>query len=174
MQPAALPVRSRQGQGQEQGADLPILEAVLPSNRIQMETVRNRIKALEPQAAVMLGLSFKPGTDDLRESPLVELVRCLREDGIQLSVHDPDVNLDELLVSNQEFLDQHLPDVDRILEANLEHAIKNSDLVIVGQKRPEFAEAIRALRGPVVVLDLVGLDGVSNLPTGVAYQGISW
>src|SRR5262249_17661379 len=93
------------------GVEIPILDAVLSSNRIQFETARLKVLELGARRVAVLGLSFKPGTDDLRESPVINLIRHLWQDGIDLRVHDPDVQPEEMLGANREYLERQLPQI---------------------------------------------------------------
>jgi GDP-mannose 6-dehydrogenase len=146
------------------GVELPILEAVLPSNQLQIEAARLKVHELNARRVAVLGLSFKPGTDDLRESPVIDLIRYLWQDGVDVLVHDPDVRLDDMLGSNREYLERQLPQINQILCSRLEDALDTCDAVVVSQRRPEFATALQSLNGRTVVLDLV------RLSEGLAYE----
>jgi GDP-mannose 6-dehydrogenase len=156
------------------GVELPILDAVLPSNRLQLEAARLKVHELGARRVAVLGLSFKPSTDDLRESPIIGLIRDLWQDGVDVLVHDPDVQPDIMLGSNREYLERQLPQIQQILRPHIADALHDCQIVIVSQKRPEFTAALQALNGHATVLDLVRLSeepaslGVSK------YRGISW
>ena len=154
------------------GAELPILDAVLPSNRLQVEAARAKIHSVGGRRVGVLGLSFKPYTDDVRESPTIELVRQLWEDGLDVRVYDPDIRLDEMLGSNQAHLERQLPQIRQIARPTLAETLVAADVVVVSQRRPEFAEALRHVDGACVV-DLVGVDCGAVAATGV-YRGMSW
>jgi len=136
------------------GVELPILEAVLPSNRLQIEAACLKVHELGAQRVAVLGLSFKPGTDDLRESPIIYLIRDLWQSGVDVIVHDPDVQPDKMLGSNREYLERQLPQINQILHPEIADALNKCQVVIVGQKRPEFTAALQALNGRATVLDL--------------------
>jgi GDP-mannose 6-dehydrogenase len=156
------------------GVEIPILEAVLPSNRLQLEAARLKVHELGARRVAVLGLSFKPSTDDLRESPIISLIRDLWQDGVDVVVHDPDVQPDTMLGSNREYLERQLPQIQQILRPHIADALHDCQLVVVSQKRPEFTAALQALNGRATVLDLVRLSedpaslGVST------YRGMSW
>jgi GDP-mannose 6-dehydrogenase len=99
----------------------------------------------------LLGLAFKPGTDDLRESPLVELAERLLGKGFELRVHDPDVALGRLHGSNRAFLQERLPHVDRLLLETVEEAVTPSQVVVVGHSGARFAQDEWRAQGKVVV-----------------------
>jgi len=122
----------------------------------------------------VLGLGFKPGTDDLRESPVISLIRHLWEDGIGVLVHDPDIHLETMLGSNREYLNRQLPQINGILRSRIEEVFEGCDTVVVCQRRQEFRDAMLQLSRRVAVVDLVRLfDGPSEL-AGSNYVGMSW
>ena len=137
------------------GVELPILEAVLPSNRLQLEAARLKVHELGARRVAVLGLSFKPSTDDLRESPIIGLIRELWQDGVDVLVYDPDVHPETMLGSNREYLERQLPQIHQILCPHIAKAFHACQVVIVSQKRPEFTIALQALDGHATVLDLV-------------------
>jgi GDP-mannose 6-dehydrogenase len=155
------------------GIELPILEGILPSNRLQIDAARAKIHRLGGRRVAVLGLSFKPQTDDVRESPTIELVRQLWEDGLDVVVHDPDIRLDEMLGSNQAHLERQLPQIREIIRPGLTETLEAADIVVVSQRRPEFSEAVRSLNGAQVI-DLVGIDAADAASNADAYWGISW
>jgi len=148
-------IRSLTFHARRLGVELPIIEGILPSNRVQAETARLKILKRGVQRVGILGLSFNPNTDDLRESPTIGLIRDLWQDGIDVLVHDPDVQPEQMLGSNLEYLERQLPQIHRILRADLNEVIEKSQLIVVAQKRPEFAARLNELDGKIGVLDLV-------------------
>ncbi len=161
-------------QARRLGLALPIIEGILPSNRLQIEAARAKVHEIAARAVTMLGLSFKSGSDDLRESPAIELVRQLWQDGVDVLVHDPDVSLETMLGSNRAYLERQLPQVRQILCPRLEDALDRSEAVIVSQDRPEFASAIRGLDASVAVLDLVRMSFEPGIAESPRYRGLSW
>jgi GDP-mannose 6-dehydrogenase len=154
------------------GVELPILEAVLPSNRLQIDAARAKIDSLGGRRVAVLGLSFKPHTDDVRESPTIELVRQLWQDGFDVVVHDPDIRLDEMLGSNRAYLERQLPQIRQIVRSSVAETLEGADVVVVSQRRREFSEAIQQLNGPRV-FDLIGIDDAAASNPGL-YRGMSW
>jgi GDP-mannose 6-dehydrogenase len=148
-------LRSLVFHGRRLGVELPILEGVLRSNQEQIAAVRVRIHALGVRRIAILGLGFKPGTDDLRESPVIALIRDLWQDGIDVTVHDPDIRPDTMMGSNREFLERQLPQVRQILRGRIEDALETCEAVVVTQSRPEFTAAVGILPRRIPVLDLV-------------------
>jgi len=156
------------------GVEIPIVNAVLPSNRLQIEAARLKVHALGARRVAVLGLSFKASTDDLRESPIIDLIRDLWQDGVDVLVHDPDVQPETMLGSNREYLERQLPQIHQILRPRIADVLRECQAVVVSQKRPEFTAALQTLNGHATVLDLVRLSedpaslGISK------YRGMSW
>jgi GDP-mannose 6-dehydrogenase len=146
-------IRSLTAEARRVDVELPILENVLPSNRLQIESVRRRVLAAGAQRVGVLGLSFKRNTDDLRESPIITLIRDLWQDGVDVLVHDPDVNPEEMLGSNREYLERQLPQIHRILRSNLVEVLENSHLVVVAQNRPEFISKLKEIDRELIILE---------------------
>lgn len=167
-------LRSLSFHGRQLGVHLPIVDAVLPSNERQIESARQKIHALGAKRVAVLGLSFKAGTDDLRESPILALIRDLWQDGLDVVVHDPYVVPEEMLGSNRDYLERQLPQIDKILRFSLEEALDGSEVVVVSQKRPEFVTALQHLNGQAMVLDLVRLGEDPGVLGLSRYEGLSW
>jgi len=153
---------------------VPMLDAIMPSNRLQVEAARIKIHEMRAQRVAVLGLSFKPGTDDLRESAVIPLIRDLWQDGVDVRIHDPDVEPKSMLGSNLEYLERQLPQIHRILCHDLHEALADCEAVVVSQNRTSFVEGIQALNGRAIVLDLVRLNKGPLLPGVPRYKGISW
>jgi GDP-mannose 6-dehydrogenase len=167
-------LRSLTYNARQLGAEIPILDAVLPSNRIQVEAARRKVHELGGGRVAVLGLTFKPSTDDLRESPAISLIRDLWQDGVDVLVHDPDVDPDTMLGSNREYLERQLPQIRDILRPRVADVLDGSQIVVVSQNRPEFTAALQTVNGHATVLDLVRLND-SPQSLGVSkYRGISW
>ncbi len=153
---------------------MPILDAMLPSNRLQVEAARVKIHESGAKRIGILGLSFKAGTDDLRESPMISLVRELWQDGLEVMIYDPDVNPEILLGSNLYYLKRQLPQIDEILRSDLKEVLNTCQTIVICQKRPEFTTALQELDSSTAVIDLVRLSKGACLPGIVKYEGISW
>lgn len=167
-------VRSLTSHARRLGVELPILEGILPSNRLQIQTARCKVLQTGARRVGVLGLSFKPNTDDLRESPIIDLIRYLWQDGIDVLVHDPDVKPEEMLGSNREYLERQLPQIGRILRSELDDVFEKAEVIIVGQKRPEFTARLKALNGNVTVLDLVRMSEDPAFINEAKYREMSW
>ena len=111
---------------------VPLLDSILPSNALEVRRATDAVLATGKRRVALLGLAFKSGTDDLRESPLVELAKQLIGEGIELRVHDPIVLLGQLHGSNRAFLEERLPHISRLLVESLDEAIGDAEVVVVG------------------------------------------
>ena len=121
----------------------------------------------------MIGLSFKTGTDDLRESPLVLLAEHFIGKGLALQVYDPEVHLSRLLGANRRFIEQHVPHLGSLLRNDIEGVIAESDLLVVGLSDPGIFEMLsQHLREDQTVLDLVNIPQRSALRGNVV--GLCW
>ena len=134
--------------------NVPLLSAVIPSNDVHLERVPALLAQLGRKRVTLVGLSFKTGTDDLRESPLVRLAERLIGSGYPLSVIDPDVSLSAVMGKNREYMERVLPHIDELLKTDLEAAIRNADVVLIGKRIPELGELRQWLRADQVVIDL--------------------
>jgi GDP-mannose 6-dehydrogenase len=153
--------------------ELPMLAGVLASNRVHLDTAFQRVMASGRRRVGFIGLSFKTGTDDLRESPLVTLAEKLIGKGMELTVWDPEVHLSQLLGANRRYIEQHLPHIGRLVRPDLPDVIAESDVVLVGTAGPGVAEALaRSLTAEHLVIDLVGLKPDPSLPCKV--EGLCW
>ena len=119
-----------------------------------------------------LGLSFKAGTDDLRESPIVEVVERLLGKGFDIKIYDRNVSLAKLVGANREFLLNRIPHISSLLEDNIEDVIEHADTLIFGNKDAEFLKFAHDFPKGKRCLDLVRL--ADDLPNESWYEGIAW
>jgi GDP-mannose 6-dehydrogenase len=153
---------------------VPLLESILPSNTEHIERVVENIVHKGKRKVGVLGLSFKPGTDDLRESPLVHLVKRLLGEGCQLQVWDTNVMLGRLVGSNRQFIDEFIPHIGVLLKENMQEVIQGAEVVIVGTRAVDRETLLQTLRPDQLVIDLVNLDK-SRRPSGkTEYEGVCW
>jgi GDP-mannose 6-dehydrogenase len=153
------------------GTEVPVLESVLPSNRAHVDAVLRRVQQIPAKRIALLGVAFKPGTDDLRESPMLELAERLIGKGYEVVIHDEYVNLDRLVGANREYVEEALPHIASLLSHDLELTLKGADLVIVAQANPTYSRVCE-LVPDCPVLDLSG----AARPAAYAdnYQGLAW
>ncbi len=152
---------------------LPLLEAVQTSNDAHLERAVHMILEAGKQRICMLGLSFKAGTDDLRESPHVQLVKRLLGEGRQVRVWDEQVLFGRLIGSNRQYIEENIPHIGSLLAESLAEAMAEAETVVIGSRVPG-EDLRRHLRPEQLVIDFVNLDRVSR-PTGAKhYEGICW
>jgi GDP-mannose 6-dehydrogenase len=151
---------------------LPILSAILPSNQQQIERgVRAVVEKGSPKIGV-LGLSFKACTDDLRESPMVELAERLIGKGYDLRIYDSNVSLAAIGGANRDYILNRIPHVSRLLVPSVEKVLDHAETIVIGNAAPEFRDVPRRLRDGQSVIDLVRVTD-SRSVAGV-YEGICW
>jgi GDP-mannose 6-dehydrogenase len=152
--------------------ETPLLSSLNQSNRLQIEMAIEKVLASKCKRVGVLGMSFKSGTDDLRESPMVTLIETLIGKGIKLSIYDRDVELARLFGANKEYIEREIPHISSLMKADLAEVTEDVELVIVGKKEAEYRDAIKKLPAETIVFDLVRLGGdVENVK---GYDGLSW
>ena len=150
----------------------PLLSAILQSNAAQVRMVVQRLVGLGRKRVGFLGMAFKPNTDDLRESPLVEVIETLLGKGYRIRVYDRNVSLSRLVGANKRFVEEHIPHLSSLLVDTIEDVLAESDVIVIGYQAPEFAEAIQRARPEQVVVDLARV--ARHAATPAAYDGICW
>lgn len=150
-----------------------VFASIIPSNLTQIKQGLDMVERAGNKKVGLLGLSFKAGTDDMRESPLVALVETLLGKGYQLKIFDKNVSLAKLVGSNKAYIENEIPHIGELLTESLDEVIAASDTIIIGNSAPEFREALGRIPDGKTVIDLVRItDDLSNVPDG--YQGIGW
>lgn len=165
-------LRALNYKGRSLALDLPLLSSVLPSNRVQVDRAVEAIMACGSKEVAFLGISFKEGTDDMRESPQVEVVERLIGKGYKLRIFDSNVRLSELKGVNKQFILETIPHIASLMTDDLDEALSSADVVVVGNKAPEFAAVPAKLRAAQILIDMAGLAGGDEL--GGRYRGINW
>ena len=153
--------------------ELPMLDAVLRTNLKQIEIAFNLIRRTGKNRIGVLGLSFKAGSDDMRESPIVMLVETLIGKGYKVVIYDEEVALAKLVGANKRYIEETIPHISSLMVSSPKEAIEVSDVVVVSKKNAQIQNAIAAYKNSAMVIDLVRLhpeamDGAPN------YQGICW
>jgi GDP-mannose 6-dehydrogenase len=136
----------------------PLLNSVLPSNEAHIARVVDAIIDTRKRRVGLLGLSFKDGSDDLRESPFVTLAETLIGKGMALRICDPDVALGQLIGRNRAYIEAHLPHVAQLLANDAEELIGDSEVIVIGKRILTSDQLTRVLRADHIVIDLVGID----------------
>jgi GDP-mannose 6-dehydrogenase len=166
-------VRALEYRAKELDLDLPLLQAVLPSNRGQIDYALDRIVESGCRRVGLLGLSFKAGTDDLRESPFVILAEALLGKGYELRIFDRNIAIGRLTGANLAYIDAQIPHVARLLCDTADEVVAGSDLLVLGNGSRDFTDALRHTRPDQIVLDLVRPQ-VDFATVPAEYQGLCW
>jgi GDP-mannose 6-dehydrogenase len=156
-----------------QDLDLPLLDAILPSNELHIKRAVDMILAQGKRKVGILGLSFKAGTDDLRESPLVRLTETLLGKGYEIRIFDRDVSMARLMGGNKEYIEKEIPHLSCLLARSLEEVVEFAEVIVVGNGNKEFGEIFNKRRPEQVVIDLVRIlsDSGKSQPN---YHGVCW
>jgi GDP-mannose 6-dehydrogenase len=159
--------------GKRRHVETPMLASLLPSNRVQLEHAVDTVLADGGRAVGMLGLSFKPGTDDLRESPMVALAERFIGKGLSVRIYDPGVSLSHLVGANRRYIEESIPQIRSLMHERLEDVVAPSDILIVGLADPEVHARMREFtRHEQLILDLVNMPERAGLRG--RYRGICW
>jgi GDP-mannose 6-dehydrogenase len=151
---------------------LPILGAILPSNALQIERGVQAVIDRGHRKIGILGFSFKAGTDDLRESPMVELTERLIGKGYELRIYDQNVSLAALHGANRDYILHKIPHISRLMVHSIEEVLAHAQTIVIGNASPEFADVPRRIGEGQSVLDFVRVTD-SRSVLGV-YEGICW
>jgi GDP-mannose 6-dehydrogenase len=153
---------------------LPVLEAILPSNQEHVERALGAVLQTGKRKVGLLGLSFKAGTDDLRESPQVQLSKRLLGEGFELCIWDRDVSMGRLMGSNRQFIEEVIPHIGSLLATQIEHVVNAAEVIIIGTTSIDKKTLAGVLRPEQFVIDLVNFKK-SLRPQGLPlYQGMCW
>jgi GDP-mannose 6-dehydrogenase len=166
-------VRALQYRAKELDVEMPIVESILPSNRLQIEQALDQVLETGKKKIGILGFSFKAGTDDLRESPIVILAEALLGKGCSLSIYDKNVSLARLVGANKEYIEKQIPHLSSLLRNTIDEVVAASEVIVVGNQASEFAEALTRTRADHIVIDLVRLPIYGSL-LKADYRGICW
>jgi GDP-mannose 6-dehydrogenase len=155
----------------ELDVELPVLGSILASNRLQVERAVQMVTKTGRKQIGVLGFSFKAGTDDLRESPMVTLIETLIGKGYKLALYDRDVSLARLFGANKEYIEREIPHISTLMRGSVEEVVNDAEVVIIGNKADEFKGVQSTLKEGQVLIDLVRLF---DDPSNETYQGICW
>ncbi|MFL6661784.1 MAG: nucleotide sugar dehydrogenase [Rhizobacter sp.] len=152
---------------------IPALQGLLDSNAAHIERAYDMIARDGRRKVALFGLAFKPGTDDMRDSPLVTLAERLIGKGYELSIYDSFVKISRLLGKNKEFIDREIPHLDRLLHESADAALEGAQVVVIGHADAAARAAIIAKAPGLRVIDLSGYADVRAAKAG-EYEGICW
>jgi len=151
---------------------VPILSAILPSNEQQIERGVRAVVDRGSKKVGVLGFSFKAGTDDLRESPVVELTERLLGKGFDLRIYDSNVNIARIHGANRDYILNRVPHISRLMVSSVGEVMSHADTIVIGNASPEFTDVRERLRDRQSIVDLVRING-SRSVAGV-YEGLCW
>lgn len=154
--------------------DVPMLSNLLVSNETHLRRTVELITSFHRRRIGIFGLSFKAGTDDLRESPLVELAERLSGKGYDVLIFDPNVALSRLVGANRDYLDERLPHISELLTDDAATVLAHADVCVVGSTDPEVLAAIAGAGAEQIVVDLVRLPDALERRGVPTYAGIAW
>jgi GDP-mannose 6-dehydrogenase len=152
---------------------IPLLSHVLPSNEEHLRRAFDLVTASGRRRIGLFGLSFKPGTDDLRESPLVELAERLVGKGYDLRIYDANVTLSRLIGANRDYIDGRLPHLGDLLSNSVDEVLAHAEVCVVGATDPAVLRALDAA-GDRTIVDLVRLPDAATRRTTDGYVGLGW
>jgi GDP-mannose 6-dehydrogenase len=158
---------------QELDVECPVIAAAMPSNRLQIERAIDLIRDTGKRKIGVLGMSFKARTDDLRESPIIQVVSTLIGKGYELCIYDRNISWAELFGSNLGFLEHELPYAEKLKATTIDEVIERSDVLVVANSDDEFLEIPSKMRSDQILVDLVRIVDDPQRVNG-SYVGISW
>lgn len=165
-------VRALTYKGRTLDLDLPILNSILPSNIEQIEKGLKMILDKGHKKVGILGFSFKAGTDDLRESPMVEVIERLLGKGYDLRIYDKNVNIAKLMGANKDYILNHIPHISRHMVESMDEVLSFAETIVIGNGSEEFQDVFGKITGSQVVVDLVRI--VKDKRSEEHYDGICW
>jgi GDP-mannose 6-dehydrogenase len=165
----ALAYKARQSD-----VECPLLTAVIQSNEQQIARGVELVEKIGRRKVGVLGLSFKAGTDDVRESPAVPLVETLLGRGYEVSVYDEHVRPERLVGANRAYLTRELPHIASLMRESIEELIEEADVIVIANDARSFRRVPEMARGDQVIIDLVGTCNLNGHANNGTYEGICW
>jgi GDP-mannose 6-dehydrogenase len=166
-------VRALQYRAKEVDLEMPVIQSILPSNERQIRHAIDMVVETGKKKVGLLGFSFKAGTDDLRESPIVILAEALLGKGYRLCIYDRNVSIARLVGANKEYINHQIPHLSSLLCETIDEVLERSDVIVVGNGSPEFTEALTRTRPDQIVIDLFRAN-VDRGDIPAQYSGICW
>ena len=167
-------VRALNYRAKELDLNLPLFQSIMHSNDEHLERAVEMILSTGKKKITLLGLSFKAATDDLRESPQVQLAKRLLGEGRDLKIWDDNVSLGHLIGSNRQYIEQVIPHIGSLLCKDLDSAVASAEVVVIGTRGIDRATLSRHIRPDQTVIDLVNLEKSRRISNNGSYQGICW
>ena len=166
-------VRALQYRAKEVDLEMPVIQSILSSNQLQIQHAIDEIVDTGKKRIGLLGFSFKAGTDDLRESPIVILAEALLGKGYSLCIYDKNVSIARLVGANKDYINKQIPHLSSLLTESIDEVLEKSDVIVVGNLSPEFTDALKRTRPDQIILDLVRVRTPREEIQG-DYRGICW
>jgi GDP-mannose 6-dehydrogenase len=164
-------VRALTYKGRSLDLDLPVLNALMPSNQRQIDKAIDMITNKGKRKVGILGFAFKAGTDDLRESPIVDVIEHLIGKGYELKLYDKNVNLAALTGANRDYILNHIPHISKLMVESMQEVMDFAETIVIGNGAEEFKPVPTSLKPDQVVVDLVR---ISKDMSSAQYDGICW
>jgi GDP-mannose 6-dehydrogenase len=152
--------------------DVPIISSIIPSNRYQVEKGIKMISAKDSKKIGVLGFSFKAGTDDLRESPIVDVIEHFIGKGYEICLYDKNVSIASLVGANKNYILNHIPHISKLMKKSIGEVLAQADIIVIGNGDKEFESVIDNLRDGQEVVDFVRISKMTS-QEGL-YEGICW
>lgn len=167
-------VRALSYRAKELDLNLPLFQSILASNDEHLDRAVEMVLATGKRKIAVLGLSFKAATDDLRESPQVQLVKRLLGEGRQIRIWDDNVSLGHLIGSNRQYIEEVIPHIGSLLSTDMTEVVDAAEVVVIATRGLNKDELRRCLRADHKVIDLVNLERKSRPASSATYEGICW
>ena len=166
-------VRALTNLAKRNDVQVPMLDGLMPSNRIHVEHAIDMVLQSGRRKVGMIGLSFKSGTDDLRESPLVTLAEAFIGKGLELSIYDPEVNIARLVGANKRYIEESIPHISSLMRESAQDVIQGAEVLVVGLGDKHLMEIVHTVvREDQLILDLVDIPNRAALKGD--YRGVCW
>jgi GDP-mannose 6-dehydrogenase len=157
----------------ERDVDIPAMGGLLESNEAHIRRAYDLIARDGRKPVALFGLAFKPGTDDMRDSPLVVLAERLLGKGFELSIFDNFVKISRLLGKNKDFIEREIPHLDRLLKEDARSVLQGAEIIVVGHADATTRTLISEHAAGKRIIDLSGYADLRQAP-GAQYEGICW
>lgn len=166
-------VRAIVSRSRQHGLELPVLQNIMRSNDVHVEEAIHLIEKLKKRKLGFLGLSFKAGTDDLRESPILRVIGTLVGKGYSVLLHDPNIDMERVLGANRRFVEDEVPYLPERLRPALDDVLRESDVIVIGNRSAQYRDIGTVLREGQVIVDLVAAVDRGSVARG-EYHGLAW
>lgn len=167
-------VRALMAHGRAADLETPLLRGTMDSNEYQIKRAIEMVLGTKKKKVALLGISFKAGTDDLRESPLVRVAEALIGKGINIKIHDESVSVARLVGANKAYIENEIPHISTLLVSELYEAVEHGEVLVIGNSSPTFKRLLpKMIPAGKIIVDLAHMPSLAQLE-GVEYHGIVW